>query len=227
MLATGAARIEEDERPGGRDRYYNSIEVLDQSGLLPERYDKHHLVPFGEYMPFQIAGSTESASPNLCSFPAVRSPASGTNVLRIPGPPDALAMICYEAIFPNEWGGARDGEAARAAWLLNLTDDAWFGMTAGPYQHFAQARLRAVELGLPLVRVANTGISGIVDARGRYLAACAARERGGARRRFAGRNRRRLGSRAGGRRLLRSCCWHVPYQPRRATQKIDFAKGST
>ena len=89
-------------------------------------------------------------------------------MIHIPGLPDALAMVCYEAIFPNEWA-AREGDARSARWLLNLTDDAWFGSTAGPYQHFAQARLRAIELGLPLVRGANTGISAIVDAEGRIL----------------------------------------------------------
>jgi apolipoprotein N-acyltransferase len=78
-------------------------------------------------------------------------------------------MVCYEAIFPNERGGAREGEARRAAWLLNLTDDAWFGLTAGPYQHFAQARLRTIELGLPMARVANGGISALIDASGRVL----------------------------------------------------------
>jgi apolipoprotein N-acyltransferase len=168
ILATGAARLEEDARPGGRDHYFNSIEVLDQSGLLAERYDKHHLVPFGEYMPFQSwldrIGITQ-----FVEFPGGFDRGGGERVIRIPGLPDAVAMICYEAIFPNEWGGAREGQARRATWLLNLTDDAWFGMTAGPYQHFAEARLRAVELGLPLVRVANTGISGIVDAKGRIL----------------------------------------------------------
>jgi len=168
ILATGAARLEQDERPGGRDHYYNSIEVLDQSGLLPERYDKHHLVPFGEYMPFQSwldrIGITQ-----FVQFPGGFDRGEGERVIRIPGLPDAIAMVCYEAIFPNEWGGARAGEAGRATWLLNVTDDAWFGRTAGPYQHFAEARLRAVELGLPLVRVANTGISAIVDASGRIL----------------------------------------------------------
>jgi apolipoprotein N-acyltransferase len=169
ILATGAARLEEDPRPGGRDHYFNSIEVLDQSGLVPERYDKHHLVPFGEYMPFQ-AWLDRIGITQFVQFPGGFDRGEGESVIRIPGLPDAVAMVCYEAIFPNEWGGARDGEARRATWLLNLTDDAWFGMTAGPYQHFAEARLRAIELGLPLVRVANTGISGVVDAKGRILA---------------------------------------------------------
>jgi apolipoprotein N-acyltransferase len=168
ILATGAARLEQDDRPGGRDHYYNSIEVLDQNGLLPVRYDKHHLVPFGEYMPLQNwldrIGITQ-----FVQFPGGFDRGEGERVIRIPGAPDAIAMVCYEAIFPNEWGEARSGESRHATWLLNVTDDAWFGMTAGPFQHFAEARLRAVELGLPLVRVANTGISGVIDALGRIL----------------------------------------------------------
>ena len=84
--------------------------------------------------------------------------------------PTATPLICYEAIFPVEIGDAFSG-AERAGWLLNVTDDAWFGTTPGPYQHYAQARLRAIELGLPLVRVANSGISAVVDGFGREIAA--------------------------------------------------------
>ena len=147
VLVTGAARMEDGRRPGSRVRYFNSIEILDRTGLLPERYDKHHLVPFGEYMPFQSwldrIGVTQ-----FVQFPGGFDRGVGTDVIYVPGLPDALAMVCYEAIFPNEWA-AREGDARSASWLLNLTDDAWFGLTAGPYQHFAQARLRAIELGLP------------------------------------------------------------------------------
>jgi apolipoprotein N-acyltransferase len=167
-LATGAARSEGAAGTGNR-RFFNSVELVGASGLLSARYDKHHLVPFGEYMPFQsllhAIGLTE-----FVQFPGGFSPGAGSNILAIPGAPDALAMICYEAIFPSEWGGARDGEAERAGWLLNVTDDAWFGLTPGPYQHFALARLRAIEWGLPMARSANGGISAIVDAKGRVLA---------------------------------------------------------
>jgi apolipoprotein N-acyltransferase len=104
-------------------------------------------------------------------FPGGFDRGTGTTVIRIPGLPSAIAMICYEAIFPNEWGGAREGEARGAKWLINVTDDAWFGLTSGPHQHLAQARLRAIELGLPLVRVANTGVSAIFDAFGRVVVA--------------------------------------------------------
>ncbi len=168
VLATGAASADFD---GGNipKRFFNSILLLDHSGLRHERYDKRHLVPFGEYVPFQALlrriGLTE-----FVHFPGGFDAGSGSNVLSIPGAPDALAMICYEAIFPNEWGGARSGDAARAQWILNLTDDAWFGATPGPYQHFDLARLRSIEWGLPLARAANGGFSAIVDAKGRTVA---------------------------------------------------------
>lgn len=164
VLATGAARAEED---GGKLRYFNSIQVLDRSGLAVERYDKRRLVPFGEYLP--LRSLLERA--HLTQFvhvPGGFDPGSGGRTLRIRGLPEALPMICYEAIFPNE-GPAREGDAAKAGYILNLTDDAWFGHTAGPYQHFAQSRLRAVELGLPMLRVANGGISAILDSRGRIV----------------------------------------------------------
>ena len=167
-LATGAARMEGGGAKGRR-RFFNSIELVGASGLSSARYDKRHLVPFGEYMPFETVlhaiGLTE-----FVQFPGGFSPGTGSSLLPIPGAPDAIAMICYEAIFPNEFGGVRSGAAERAGWLLNVTDDAWFGMTPGPYQHFALARLRAIEWGLPMARSANGGLSAIIDAKGRILA---------------------------------------------------------
>jgi apolipoprotein N-acyltransferase len=100
------------------------------------------------------------------------SEGTGPRLLNVPGAPPALPLICYEIIFPQEVrppSGSRSTDA-RPGWMLNVTNDAWFGSSAGPYQHFHQARVRAVELGLPLVRVANTGISAVVDPRGRILA---------------------------------------------------------
>lgn len=166
VLATGAARMEEDRAQRGHWRYYNSIEVLDRTGLLAARYDKKHLVPFGEYAPFEAFVRAIGLN-QFIHFPGGFTPGAGAPDLQIPGLPDAIALVCYEAIFPHETPGARAGDLARARWILNVTDDAWFGRTAGPYQHFAQARLRAVEWGLPLVRVGNGGISAIVDAYGR------------------------------------------------------------
>ena len=162
-LITGAARVEDFDRR--QPRYFNSIEIVDRNGLSPERYDKQHLVPFGEYMPFEnvlrSAGVTQ-----FVDFPGGFSPGRGRRVLRVPGLPDAMPLICYEAIFPIEIGDLFS-KAPRPQWILNVTDDAWFGQTPGPYQHFAQARLRAIELGLPLVRAANSGISAVIDGLGR------------------------------------------------------------
>jgi apolipoprotein N-acyltransferase len=169
VLITGAARLDENDRSEDRRHFYNSILILNRQGLLPERYDKRHLVPFGEYMPFgrllERIGLTQ-----FVHVPGGFDPGLGSDRLHIPGLPTARALICYEAIFPNERGEAVNDDVDPPRWLLNVTDDAWFGLTAGPYQHFAQARLRAIETGLPLVRAANTGISAVVDGRGRALA---------------------------------------------------------
>jgi apolipoprotein N-acyltransferase len=163
-LITGAARLEEGSPP----RYFNSIEIVGRGGLSAQRYDKQHLVPFGEYMPF--ASLMERAHlTQLVDIPGGFEPGSGHRILHVPGLPDAMPLICYEAIFPIEFGDLVSG-AERPGWLLNVTDDAWFGLTPGPYQHFAQARLRAIELGLPLVRDANSGISAVLDGLGREIA---------------------------------------------------------
>jgi apolipoprotein N-acyltransferase len=164
-LITGAARREDGDGP---PRYFNSIEIVGRDGLSAQRYDKQHLVPFGEYVPF--ASLLEQAHiTQMVDIPGGFEPGSGRRILHIPGLPDAMPLICYEAIFPIEFGDLLSG-AGRPGWLLNVTDDAWFGLTPGPYQHFAQARLRAIELGLPLVRDANTGISAVLDGFGREIA---------------------------------------------------------
>ena len=168
VLVTGAARAEALPPNGARAKIFNAMQVVDKTGLRPELYDKRRLVPFGEYLPFQDflrrLGLTQ-----FVSLPGGFSAGTGGNLIQIPGLPPALAQICYEAIFPVEVGSYFDPADDRAQWILNLTDDAWFGLTPGPYQHFAQARLRAIELGLPLVRVANSGISAILDGRGRSI----------------------------------------------------------
>jgi apolipoprotein N-acyltransferase len=166
-LVTGAARLEEDGR--GPRRYFNSIEIVGREGLAGEHYDKQHLVPFGEYVPFESA-LQKAGITQFVDIPGGFEPGAGRRVLRIPGLPDAMPLVCYEAIFPIEIGDIFSG-AVRPRWLLNVTDDAWFGETPGPYQHFAQARLRAIELGAPLVRDANSGISAVLDGLGREIVA--------------------------------------------------------
>lgn len=162
-LITGAARADEP-LPGERtSRFYNSLEVVDHEGMIRSVYDKVHLVPFGEYLPFRRL----LESIGLRQFVAMGGfePGAIHRALNIPGLPLAAPLICYEAIFPGEVipSGPRPGL------LLNVTNDAWFGQTPGPYQHFAQARMRTIEEGLPLVRAANTGISAIVDPYGRIV----------------------------------------------------------
>ena len=162
-LITGAARVDE----GDSRRYYNSIQVVDSHGVLAERYDKKHLVPFGEYLPF-ARFITRFPIAQFVHIPGgFDSGAAKQDLLHIAGLPPAEPLICYEAIFPRDVGSLWRAQSERPAWILNVTDDAWFGLTAGPYQHFEQARLRAIEQGLPLVRAANSGISAITDGYGR------------------------------------------------------------
>ena len=165
-LITGAARPAEPV-PGRSEKHaYNSVYVIDHSGSILATYDKLHLVPFGEYLPFQDllerAGLTQ-----LTSVPGGFLPGEQRRRIAVPGAPDMLPLICYEAIFPS----AAVPKGERPSWLLNLTNDAWFGISSGPYQHFQQARVRAIEEGLPLVRAANSGISAVIDPVGRIIAA--------------------------------------------------------
>ena len=155
-------------------RAFNSLVVLDGAGQVTDLYDKHHLVPFGEYLPFGslLNGLGLSAFTAQGGFGYSAGP--GARVLDLGGLGKALPLICYEAIFPQDVRAAPE----RPDWLLQITNDAWFGRLSGPYQHLAQARLRAVEQGLPMVRVANTGVSAVIDARGRVLDALPLNEAG-------------------------------------------------
>ncbi|MDR6953446.1 apolipoprotein N-acyltransferase [Ancylobacter sp. 3268] len=168
-LITGAGRLE--ERPSGqRPAVYNSLLALDSQGRTVATADKVHLVPFGEYLPFQ---ETLEAL-GLQQLTRVRggfSAADTRKPMEIPGLPPALPLICYEAIFPTEIVSARNSyDVHRRGLLLNVSNDAWFGETPGPFQHFEQARMRAIEQGLPLIRATNNGISAIVDPLGRVVA---------------------------------------------------------
>ncbi|WP_313664447.1 apolipoprotein N-acyltransferase [Shinella sp.] len=161
VLIAGAVRTE-SAGSGKAPRYYNSIYAIDGKGQIIGAADKVHLVPFGEYMPF--ADVFESLGVSPVAMPGGFSAAREHPLLNALGK-GLYPLICYEAIFPSEIGPASEGAAA----LLNVTNDAWFGNTPGPYQHFQQARLRAVERGMPLIRAANNGISAIVDARGEVI----------------------------------------------------------
>lgn len=145
--------------PGGqRQAPYNSMIALSPDGTVAGVYDKWHLVPFGEFAPSWAPFAIQIV-PGQFAF------GSGPATLRIPGVPPFGGMICYEVIFP----GQVVDEANRPEWLVNITNDSWFGNSAGPRQHLSGARLRAVEEGLPLLRAANTGISAGFDAQGREL----------------------------------------------------------
>jgi apolipoprotein N-acyltransferase len=165
-LITGAARAEEPLPGEDGLRFYNSVQAIADDGTILSTYDKAHLVPFGEYFPLVL--DTVLRGLGLRQFvhvPGGFTPAASRRTFEVRGLPPAAATVCYEAIFPGEVAAG----GARPSLILNVTNDAWFGNTPGPRQHLAQARLRAVEEGLPLVRAANTGISAVVDSYGRTL----------------------------------------------------------
>lgn len=147
-------------------RLYNSLALLGEGGALRYIYDKHHLVPFGEYIPLgQIAkrfGLRGLAAEDGDGYSA----GPGPELIDLGALGRALPLICYEGVFPRNISRA----PGRADLLLLITNDAWFGQLSGPYQHLAQARLRSVEQGLPMIRVANTGVSAMIDARGAIVA---------------------------------------------------------
>ncbi|WP_224824804.1 apolipoprotein N-acyltransferase [Cognatishimia sp. MH4019] len=161
--ANGAGVILGAQRSEGPD-YFNSLAVVGPSGALSAVYDKHHLVPFGEYIPladlFSNIGFLGAAAQTTGGY----TPGAGPEILDIGALGKALPLICYEGVFPRNLR-----LPGRPDWLLLITNDAWFGTFSGPYQHLAQARLRSVEQGLPMVRVANTGISAMIDPHGRIL----------------------------------------------------------
>jgi apolipoprotein N-acyltransferase len=164
VLVTGAVRLEEPPAGEKNGRVFNSIRVLGDDGAIVATYDKVHLVPFGEFLPFQRFLESLGLE-QLTRVHGGFSAGPRLRALSIPRAPLAAPLICYEAIFP----GAVVPEGPRPQWLLNVTNDAWFGRSPGPYQHFVQARLRTIEEGLPLVRAANNGISAVVDPLGRVV----------------------------------------------------------
>lgn len=177
LLLTGAPRepIGDDGLPIPDNPGYNSILAIDSNGEVVGAYDKSHLVPFGEYLPFQafwrLFGINQFV-PGTNGW----APGDGRRLMQVPGTPGFLALVCYEAVFPNDIGNPQDVEAAQ--FILNITNDAWFDGSLGPEQHAHLARLRAVETGLPMLRAANTGVTFATDPLGRITAALAPLQRG-------------------------------------------------
>jgi apolipoprotein N-acyltransferase len=159
-VITGALRANPNLGPVAQ--VWNSVEAVDPSGEIRARYDKAHLVPFGEYVPLSEWLPIKKITPGAVDLSA----GPGPQTIALPGLPPFSALVCYEVIFP----GAATDRGDRPGWIFNVTNDAWYGRSSGPYQHFAIARTRAVEEGLPLVRAANNGISGVIDANGRVVA---------------------------------------------------------
>jgi apolipoprotein N-acyltransferase len=163
VLITGAVRLADPDNPA-TSGVYNAIYVIDHDGSIRAIYDKVHLVPFGEYLPFEPLlerlGLQELTKQRGGFLAGDRH-----RLVAVPGAPLALPLICYEIIFPGEFppSGKRPG------WIVNVTNDGWFGISTGPYQHFQQARVSAIEEGLPVARAANTGISAVVDPVGRIV----------------------------------------------------------
>ena len=161
-LITGLLRREaEAGAPQESEKFFNSLVVLDREAAPLAIYDKARLVPFGEFIPFQ---KYVPFGP-FVKFSGFQS-GPGPRTLGIRSLPHFSPLICYEVIFP---GAVTDKDGPRPEWLVNITNDAWYGDSAGPRQHFAMALFRAIEEGVPAVRAANTGISGVIDGTGRTL----------------------------------------------------------
>ena len=160
ILLAGSLRREQKESDV---KLFNSIVALNDLGVFLGSYDKSHLVPFGEYVPLsEIFPFIRKLTPVAMDF----STGSGVKTTVIPRTLPVGMLVCYEVIFPGQVAEKQ----TRPYWLLNVTNDGWYGISAGPHQHFAAAQMRAVEEGLPLARAANTGISGMIDAYGRVTA---------------------------------------------------------
>jgi apolipoprotein N-acyltransferase len=162
-LITGAVRAAPNataENP----RAYNSVYVIDPDGSIHGIYDKVHLVPFGEYLPFQSLLEKIGLRQLTKQIGGFQT-GGRRRAMDVPRAPKMLPLICYEAIF----SGAAVPPGERPGWLVNVTNDGWFGISTGPYQHFQQTRVLAIAEGLPMVRAANTGISAVIDPVGRVI----------------------------------------------------------
>lgn len=162
-LVFGAASFA-GRKPDGWPEFYNAVYVLDDAGRTVSVSGKTHLVPFGEYLPFEDFFRAIGLDA-LTTLPGSYVPVDNRQMLLLPDGAALYPLICYEAVFPR----LVEGQAAGASALVNVTYDAWFGRTPGPFQHFAQARLRAVEAGKPLIRVGENGVTAMVDPYGRII----------------------------------------------------------
>lgn len=160
FLITGAIRRDRSQE----EKYFTSVLIIDGQNQVTGRYDKWRLVPGGEYLP--LAWALEPLGfRKVVSLPESFTAGSGPQSLAVGDAGFAGPLICYEAVFPHDLVDANK----RPNWLVNVTNDGWFGLSVGPHQHLAQVRMRAVEQGLPIARAANTGISSMIDPVGRYL----------------------------------------------------------
>ena len=167
MLLTGSIRGEpaSDGEPDRLEHFYNSLYAVNDEGRIIATYDKAHLVPFGEYLPYH-QWLTKIGLKKLTQMQGSFAEGSGPVTMSLPGVAPFSPLICYEIIFPGHVVDA----SHRPDWIVNVTNDAWFGTSSGPYQHLSQVRLRAIEQGLPVARAANTGISAVINAYGRIIA---------------------------------------------------------
>ncbi len=161
-LTTGLVRYERDYYDGYQ--LLNSALIINKQGLIEDFYDKTHLVPFGEYIPLRrfLPQWIKPVTGTISDFKA----GSGAKIINLPNIPPFGILICYEIIFPHQIINPNH----RPEWLINLTNDGWYGISSGPYQHFVSTQLRAVEEGITIVRSANSGISGIINRYGKILA---------------------------------------------------------
>ena len=167
-LMAGAVRAEGTVGSNANARFYNSVVAINDAGEIVDAVDKVHLVPFGEYLPFEDMLASLGIE-KIVQFPMTFSAGNQRHAVTLADGIRAVPFVCYEIIFPD----MVKHDTAMSDLIVNVTNDAWFGNTPGPYQHFRQAQIRAVETGQPLVRAANTGISGFIDDHGRVVDALA------------------------------------------------------
>lgn len=184
-LITGAMRVEAGLNDENKPRVFNSVYVINHKGEIAGAADKTHLVPFGEYLPFQQYAESLGLQ-QLTGIEGGFDEGAKRTILSTRTAGRFLPLICYEIIFPGRirpsYNDPRmletDDKKPQIDWIVNVTNDAWFGQTTGPYQHQRQAAIRGVEEGLPVVRAANSGISSVSDAFGRVLGSLGLGERG-------------------------------------------------